>query len=102
MAQNTAAEMRESKCVPIEFNEERVEKIRPIIVYISVTILIFSALLDVATFKWRMLADWILYFEATTSLITNTIPSVSGSYSEFFFATLHILPFILISTDTRG
>ena len=86
----------------VEFNQERVDILRPIVLYIAGTLLVCSVLLDVATFKWRMFADWILYFEAITTLVTYAIPSLSNNYSEFYLAASHVLLFIVVSTDTRG
>ena len=86
----------------VEFNQDRVEIIRPIVMYIAGTLLVVSVFLDVATFKWRQLADLILYFETISTFVAYAIPSVNANYTEFILAASHVLLFIVISTDTRG
>ena len=59
----------EGDCVAIEFDQELVDKIRPAVKYISMILIICSVFLDIATYKWRRCADWIILLQLVQVVI---------------------------------
>ena len=68
--------------MPYQYNTDLVEGIRPILKYIAIALLIFSLILNIMTFKWRYLADFIIYFEAINTSLLLFIPSIGNIYSD--------------------
>ena len=62
------------RCVPYRYNADLVEDIRPILNYINIALLVASIILNFLTYKWRWLADFIIYFESMTTQILLLIP----------------------------
>ena len=50
-------------CKPLDYRDDFQEQVQPWIQIVSITIIIISVLLDILCFKWRFLADYILYEE---------------------------------------
>lgn len=95
-------EVEEPTCVPYEFNEELVSELRPSLKLASMVLLVCSVLLDIAIFKWRMLADFILYFNCITSVLTLCFPSVDSQNTDFYLGIIVLIICICFYTDTRG
>ena len=86
-----------------EFDQELVNKIRPAIRYLSMTLIICAVLLDLATYKWRICADWIILFELVETMISDyAIPSREANYTDYFLAYRLLTGFIMWYTDTRS
>ena len=58
-----ADESSQIDCVSSDYRDDFRDKVQPWIQIVSITILIISVLLDIMCFKWRFLADYILYEE---------------------------------------
>ena len=89
-------------CVPYRYNTELVEFIRPGLKYAALTLLIASIILDMIAYKWRWIADWIIYFESVNTFITMLVPSVEGIRTEMYINAITFLAFISFYTDQRA
>ena len=88
-------------CVSIDFNEELVERIRPVLYYSTMVLILCSILLDINIYKWRANADWIILFEFIFTLIIYSIPSNQSNYHEYYFFSMTVNAFIFMYTDSR-
>ena len=62
--------------------------------------LVLICFLDIAAFKWRNLADYIIYAELLNSCVVSSIPSIQTNISMFYIAALHFLVFVMYYTDS--
>ena len=56
-------DLENSDCLPIDFNTEVVNEIRPVVKNLCMTIIVLSAILDLGIIKWRGLTSAIIYIE---------------------------------------
>ena len=87
-------------CVPMEFREELVDNIRPTIRYIVMISIVCAVILNIIVFKWRKLADMILYFNQVQFLIISISSANQTNLTDFYIAILHLMPFLVFWTDT--
>ena len=73
-------------CVPYRYNEKLHEDIKPFVIYTTVSLLICSIFLDALIYKWRHLADWIIYFEGLAKIVTLMSPNKENYLTEYFIA----------------
>lgn len=88
-------------CVPYQFDVDLVQKIKPTLQFVSVSMLICSLILDLAIFKWRWLADYIIYIEGCQGLVAIMIPSKENHLTEMQIATSMVVSLIICYTDSR-
>ena len=60
----------------MEFNEDLVDPVRPTVSFIQITVIISSVILEIACYKWRFMADLIIYLILISSLNIYMIPSI--------------------------
>lgn len=70
--------------------------------HLSIVLLLCSVFLDILSFKWRKLADFIIYFNCLTSLVTLVFPSAENQVTEYYLAMVSLLAFICFYTDSRA
>ena len=88
--------------MPYQFNEELVEALRPGLKCLCITIILASVALDVAGFKWRWCANYILYIESIYVFCTLLIPSKDGAVTDMYIVMIMLWLFIALYTDTQG
>ena len=52
-----------------------VDILRPPVKYVSMILIVVSVILDIAIFKWRHLADWLLYLDIAANGIAALSPA---------------------------
>ena len=86
-------------CVDAKFDDEVVSTIQPFIQYTLVTMLVFQVCLNIAIYKWRWLADWILFENRIFWLLSNCIPSNDFLVTDLSLLEWHFQAFALFYTD---
>ena len=79
-----------------------VDIVRPPIKYISMILIVVSVILDFAIYKWRHLADWILYIDIPANCIAALSPAEENNTTELYCAIVFFVYFVLLYTDTAG
>ena len=91
------------ECLQYNYNEKLVSDIRPSLEIIIMVMIVLSALLDIATYKWRYLAHSFLYLEVIFGLVSAMIPQTYyNSIDSFQINIVYHLAFITLYTDHAG
>ena len=90
--------------MPIDFNDDILRQIRPVMDYVILSIAIASLLLDIAICKWRNLVNVCLYLESlyltgTASFGTLTMQANSAN---LVMAMTNIMFFVLFYCQRGG
>ena len=92
-------ENEEDACVPYKFDAEVVLSARPIVKTVCIASLCLSVVLDIFAFKWRSVANAILYIEVINGVTIFMIPSTATRLSDYYVATGGILTFMASYTN---
>ena len=87
-------------CLKFDYDEELIDKLRPNLEVLIVTMTLISFPLNVAIFKWRCLANLILYFELTRWLAQGVLSVHTwDEHSITQLTVLYFCGFICLYTD---
>ena len=101
MQQN--AEEAQLDCLKFDYDEELIDKLRPNLEVLIVTMTLISFPLNVAIYKWRCLANLILYFELTRWLAQGVLSVHTwDEHSITQLTVLYFCGFICLYTDQVG
>ena len=90
-------------CLQYDYDEDMLKQIRPTLEVILPTSIILCLILDIATYRWRNLANVILYFECTMALAEGMIPVLSwNSVTSLQVNILLLGLFLCFYTDYVG
>ena len=90
-------------CLQYDYDEGILKQIRPSLEVILPTSIILCLILDIATYRWRKLANIILYFECTIALAEGMIPVLSwNSVTSLQVNILMLGLFLCFYTDHVG
>ena len=64
-----------NNCLAFEFNEGLVQQIRPALTIVAMVLIVLSVVVNLACFKWRKLANSIMYIEFFYQLLINALPN---------------------------
>lgn len=90
---------KDDDCVPIDFDDNVVDDLRPFISVICLTLIILSMILDVAIFKWRRLATLLVMAECVWQVSYSMIPTEKNNYYNMNFFVIMLIIFICLWTD---
>lgn len=86
-------------CVPIDFRQDRVDALRPAVRLITISVILINAAFSIACFRWRWLADYMIFINITLFFITSIIPSKDTNMSEMYIGMIHAIMFVILTTD---
>ena len=90
-------------CIAYDYNEELAKQIQPKAEIAIMTILVLSAILDIAAYKYRHLANAILYLECMFVVFTSMIPSARwNSMDSLAINIVYMLLMICYYTEHIG
>ena len=78
-----------------------VHEIRPILKIMCIVLIVASVIVNLACFKWRKLANSILYLEFTYQFIITALPSNNqGNVDHMYIFIMHYLGFLIYYCDS--
>ena len=86
----------ENSCTHYDYDEELVKALRPTFEVLMITMTWLSIIIDLASFKWRWIANSIIYFEGIFMIAATTVPTkafaqVDSMYlNALFFKTFFV------------
>ena len=75
---------------------------RPYVRVICMSIIVTSILLDIAIYRWRWTANWILYFEGLYTFVGLLVPSYNGPLNDWYVVMLILVLFLATYTNTQA
>ena len=92
-----------TNCIAYDYNEELAKQIQPMAEIAIMTIIVVSAILDIAAYKFRHLANAILYLDCMFVTFTSLIPSTRwNSMDSLSINIVYILMMICYYTEHIG
>ena len=71
----TGMTVNDDDCVPMRFRKDLVDTLRPAVRLLSVCGIFFSSIVAILCYKWRRIADIIVYIHLVQFLVNSIIPA---------------------------
>ena len=77
-------EKEEPDCLPVDFKQDKVYELQPILQILAISAIILSIIMDLTYLKWRRVADFITYEQFSFQIIIAFFPSDQNNYFDMY------------------